>query len=85
MKYAIYSVRDILNGFGALMCDHNDKTAIRNFCAAFRSAAGVDSRDYDLFRIGTFDTETGMIVPESSPALIFRGIDLIKNEVTSDE
>lgn len=84
MQYAVYSVRDILNGFGAPMCDHNDKTASRNFRIAFRGATGSDPRDYDLFRVAHFDTDTGEMIPEVSPVLVCRGIDCVSNEVSAN-
>lgn len=84
MKYGIYSVRDILNGYGALMCDHNDQTASRNFRLAFRGSPSVDPRDYDLFRVGQFDTDSGELIPETSPVLIYRGVSCIMNEVGED-
>lgn len=80
MKYGVYSVRDCLNGFGALMCDFNDSTAKRNFKNALSGHKNATCGDYDLFRIGSFDVDSGVITPEASPVLIMRGIDVVKEE-----
>lgn len=84
MKYNVYSVRDVLNGFGSPICDFNDKTAIRNFRSAFRNGSSVDPRDYDLFRIGSFDTDSGELIPETSMVLVFRGVDCIRDTEVND-
>lgn len=86
MKYSIYAVRDCLNGFGTPMCDHNDETASRNFRNALKNPDFFCPSDYDLFRIGEYDVGTGMIIPEPSPVLIYRGLDVkkeIENNVTT--
>lgn len=75
MKYNIYSVRDVCNGFSVPVCDFNDKSAIRNFRTSLSSVSDVVRRDYDLFRIGVFNVESGIVLPEVSPVLIFRGVD----------
>lgn len=75
MKYNIYSVRDVYNGFSVPVCDHNDKSAIRNFRVSLNSVSDVVRRDYDLFRIGVYDVDTGVISPEEHPVLVFRGVD----------
>lgn len=64
MIYTVVSVRDFKSGFLPPTCDLNDMTAIRNFESA---VLNVDSHnlffshpeDYALFRLGTFDSDTG--------------------------
>lgn len=82
MKYNLYSVRDVCNGFSVPVCDFNDKSAIRNFKTSLYSVSDVVRRDYDLFRIGVFSVETGIVTPEVSPVLIFRGVEC---EVSNDD
>lgn len=82
MKYNLYSVRDVCNGFSVPVCDFNDKSAIRNFRTSLSSLSDVVRRDYDLFRIGVFSVESGVIVPETFPVVIFRGVDF---EVSNGE
>lgn len=75
-KYNVYSVRDQLNGFGALLPDHNDSTAIRSFRFGLSNSKVSCIEDYDLFRVGSFETDTGVFVPEACPVLIYRGVDV---------
>lgn len=82
MQYYIYSVRDVLNGFSVPVCDFNDKSAIRNFRSSLSAVSDVVRRDYDLFRVGIFDVESGVIIPETNPVLVFRGVEC---EVVRDE
>lgn len=76
MPYNLYSVRDVINGFSVPVCDFNDKSAIRNFKTSLNGVSDVVRRDYDLFRIGVFSVESGIVTPEVCPVLIFRGVDM---------
>lgn len=70
MKYPIYSIRDLKVGFGFPQCDQSDQTAIRGFSFAVNTGDGMmgyQPKDYDLYKIGEFDTEKGTIegiIPE---------------------
>lgn len=72
MKYGIYSMRDKHVGFTEPRIFMNDKVAVRNFAAAVNnSPAGSDlgfaPGDFDLYKLGEFDMDTGMFntgVPE---------------------
>ena len=75
MKYNIYAVRDVYNGFGVPICDYNDKSATRNFRISMGKMNDVIRRDYDLYKIGVYDVESGIIQPEGYPVLVFRGCD----------
>lgn len=64
MKYGVYSVRDNLTGFLNITIDNNDSSAKRNFrhaCKDTNSLMWSHSSDYSLFKIATFDNETGII------------------------
>lgn len=67
MLYGVYCIRDLKTGYLSPTVDINDASAVRNFRHA---ASRVDSlffsspADYQLFRIGTYDTEDGVLVPE---------------------
>ena len=65
MIYPVYSVRDQLNGFGQLLVDTNEATAIRNFQNGIAQNVGMQNnlKDYDLYQLGEYDTETGVITP----------------------
>lgn len=73
MKYIVYSVRDRLVGFGALLPDTSEANAIRNFAVSMRSNPTV--RDYDLYSLGEYDTSSGVIVPFPVPKLVISGVD----------
>lgn len=77
MKYPMYAVRDIKVGFNQPMTDINDNTAERNFAYAINNPANgimnFQPKDYDLYRIGIFETETGILEPETVPVLIVSG------------
>lgn len=73
MKYIVYSVRDRLVGFGALLPDTAEANAIRNFAVSMRS--NPTARDYDLYSLGEYDTASGGIVPFPVPKLVITGTD----------
>lgn len=73
MKYTVYSVRDRLVGFGALLPDTSPENAKRNFGMAMATNIACD--DYDLYSIAEYDTETGFIKPFSVPTLVLKGRD----------
>lgn len=79
MKVPFYSIRDKLAGFGYPTVDLNDATAKRNFAVAVNNP-GVNSMsfapgDYDLYKVGFFDTENGSILPTDTglPEFIVSG------------
>lgn len=71
MKYVVYSVRDRLVGFGALLPDTSPENAKRNFALAMRINPASD--DYDLYSVAEYDTETGFIKPFPVPSLVLTG------------
>ena len=71
MLYTVYSVRDRLVGFGALLPDTSPENAKRNFALAMRTNPAAD--DYDLYSIAEYDTETGFIKPFPVPSLVLTG------------
>lgn len=76
MKTKLYSYRDNLVGFGPVMVENNEQTAVRGFSYAVNNASGMmgfSPKDYDLFYIGEFDTDTGVIVSAPVPALVVNG------------
>lgn len=70
MIYGIYSIRDAKTGFLNITLDQSDAAAIRGFEHATRNADSLfftHPSDYSLFKIGEFNTDTGVItscVPE---------------------
>lgn len=73
MIYPVYSIRDAATGFMTPSVDMNDASAKRNFeHAVMNSASLMNSHpgDYVLYRIGQFDTETGVLLREDLPVHI---------------
>lgn len=65
MIYPVYSVRDNLNGFGQLLVDTNEATAVRNFQNGIAQNLNMQNSlgDYDLYQLGEYDTSTGVLIP----------------------
>lgn len=76
MVYGVYAVRDRLNGFGTMICDHNDNSAARSFRHAMQQE-GSFPLDYDLYKIGSYDCDTGKMIPLDFPEVVLRGTDCI--------
>ena len=80
MKVALYSYRDQLIGFGMPIVDMNDSTAKRGFSMQMNNPDGLQNfspKDFDLYRIGYFETDTGVIEKEDIPVLICTGTSVI--------
>lgn len=66
MKVRLYSIRDKKSGFLPPTSDVNDETATRNFhfaCQTRDKMFMAYPDDYDLFYVGEYDTESGIINP----------------------
>lgn len=81
MIYQMYSIRDELSGFMAPALDGSDALALRGFSLALDSygkqpnAMTFRPSDFSLYRIATFDTETGTVTPLVPAVLVSRGSD----------
>ena len=73
MKYGIYVIRDQRTSFLTPTVDLNDASAMRNFEHAVQDKHSLffsHVEDYSLYRIGTYDTDTGSIDPEMATLLV---------------
>lgn len=64
MVYGVYGYRDNKFAFGPIWNDANDEVAKRGFAMMMnngQSIMGFAPADFDLFKIGEFDSETGQI------------------------
>ena len=64
MTYGVYSFRDNKVGFGQIWYDANDEVAKRGFAMMMTNSDGIMGfapGDFDLFKIGEFDSETGQL------------------------
>lgn len=84
MKISIYSVMDNkLSAFMTPFFSHNDETAKRSILVALshpESAIAVSPEDYDLYKLGVFDDESGLIDPDPTPVFVARAANLKKPE-----
>lgn len=80
MTVGVYSMRDLKAEFTAPTYSANDAVAIRNFESAITQSQDVlftHRNDFQLFRIGSYDTESGKLTPEELPVLIADGKDVV--------
>lgn len=77
----IYSIRDINVGFNQPFCDSSDATAVRGFAFACNSNDMIGFRpgDFDLYSLGSFDPESGMITP-TIPQLVKHATEVINDQ-----
>ncbi len=64
MIYGLYSIRDAKTAFMPLTVDVNDASACRNFEHAVRQPESLlysHPADYALYRVGSFDTDSGVV------------------------
>lgn len=79
MKVGMYSIKDSLVGFGYPFVQVSDPVAVRSFAAVASDERGDICKkpgDYDLYRVGSFDTDSGAIIP-SEPVFVARAADCV--------
>ena len=80
MKYGLYCIRDDKVGFLAPAVDYNDASAMRNFREVINDGDFAKHRhDLSLYRVGEFDTLSGIVCPLDAPAFLFSGCDFADN------
>lgn len=83
MKLPIFSYRDRLAGFGSPILDISEQTAIRGFSMKMNNPDSMENfspKDFELYKIGIFDADTGKITPEEIPVLICEGVNVIVHD-----
>lgn len=77
MKYPIFSIRDHKEGFSPqLFANPNEQSAARGFAFMVsnnKSVMGFSPFDYDLYKVGEFDEESGVFEPENPVKFICNG------------
>lgn len=84
MRFGVYAMRDSMTGFLTPTFDVNDQSAKRNFVFALRRKDTLlysNAQDYDLYKIGEFDQESGVITPLVHHELICTGLSVKEVEV----
>ena len=61
MKYSIYAMHDNVIGWGAPHLNVNDEAEMRDFKNAMEN--DPNSGDKQLYKVGTWDSEQGIILP----------------------
>lgn len=69
MELKVYSIKDTLTGnFSALTCAVNDGVIIRDLMNMLKSNKDselvINSKDKDLYCLGTFDVDTGVLTSD---------------------
>lgn len=69
----IYCIHDRVANevFGPVMVLPNDAVAIRTFRDALFQPSSTNHADYDLYCVGTIDTESGVINPIAEAGAVF--------------
>lgn len=73
MIYGVYAIKDAKTSFMPCNVDYNDASAIRNFEHAVMAPDSLmrsHPADYTLYRLGSYNTETGLIVSNADPQQI---------------
>lgn len=81
ITYSVYSIRDVRTGFLTPTVEINDDVAVRNFSHAVQTGETVfwtHAADFALYRIGSFDVDTGRLTPEQLPVLVLEAYDVIR-------
>lgn len=64
----IYSLKDVKSGYMSLMLYKNDELAIRAFKnmlqSGERNQVTMNPEDFELFSVGSFELDSGIIVSE---------------------
>lgn len=80
MILGVYCIRDQKVGWMTPTVDQNDACAVRNFVHAIKNTQSIlntHPKDFDLYKIGSFDSDEGCIVPQL-PELVFEGSNEVK-------
>lgn len=79
MIYPVYSVRDLKGDFYAPRIDQSDASCIRWFSMTVNTPETMTNfapSDFQLFKIGEFDSVTGRLTPLDLPQLLTSGLDV---------
>lgn len=74
MILKMFTIHDtVAKSYSGISLDTSEATAIRNFKAMINGRDGAmqfSAADYDLIYLGTYDTETGNMVPEAQTKVV---------------
>nr|QJB19813.1 MAG: nonstructural protein [Microvirus sp.] len=82
MQMKMYSIKDVKVGiYHPPVCCHNAAHAIRMHSDYFNRPDSQFCKyagDFEIYEVGTFDDQTGSVVPVVSPVFLIAGADLVK-------
>ena len=84
---SLYAIKDVKSGFSDPCTQVNDAVAARSFerqVPGMSDDLGIPLSDFQLWRIGEFDIDSGMLLP-ASPELLLDGATLFRKDVISHE
>lgn len=83
MKHPLYAIRDVLTRFLAPMVDDNDNSAIRNFklWVNQNGLADYSPSDFELYRVGVFDSDSGTIDPVYPAEFVVSGSSVFEKPI----
>lgn len=89
-ELGIYSIQDIKTCYIGLTTGASDDDAVRSFAFAIKQNGlwRENASDYRVVRLGTFDIETGVITPMSSPRVLAEGgqlVPVIRKEIEDED
>lgn len=80
----VYAIRDTKSGYMNPTFELNDAVAMRNFsfaCQQTDSLLFACASDFELYQIGRFDTETGIIQDDLPHRFLCSGTDALMTEL----
>ena len=83
MKYPMYAIRDVKTSFLPPQLAMNDEDSIRQFAMMVNSPEkvyGFQPKDFDLYQVGSFDTEKGVLEVESPIRFVVAGSALVNRD-----
>lgn len=81
MVLQVVAIRDSKVGFLTPAFEQNEETAIRNFSHAVVNSDSIllsYCKDFALYRIGTYDNDSGLITPEPIPVHLYEAADAVR-------
>lgn len=81
MIYPMYCIRDVKTSFFPPQPAQSDEDAKRNFAMMVNNPSGVmgfSPKDFDLYFVGTFDTEKGVLTPVTPIEFVVSGSAMVQ-------
>lgn len=81
MILGVYAMQDARVGFLTPTVESNDAVAMRNFehgLLASQSVLRTHAADFSLYKIGTYDSDTGLLSPLVPPAQVISGLSIVQ-------